>query len=282
MSCTSLVEARRSFADGELFSAHGEIVGTGLQLPASRPETFARFNLSVGSKSVAQITELLNARKTSALEWFPAAQFIFNQLARSSCNGWAAAGALSRSRFKQGMPYVALSGADLYCRINGGRDAGSMLDDGMKEMFNGIAPASMVDPMAFKESEVSIEAKRQRANFRAAECHRVDDELELAAGLAMGFIGVIAVHYSENYNRLDSHGVAAPCPGPGNHAVGVEDVRWRNNRFEFGEFNSHGLRSGNQGRRWLTWKEHLAQTNQYHAFYLIRAAHSNPDDNAPG
>ena len=266
-------------AEGSLFDSKGEIVGTGLLMPAKRPETFAPFRLSVGAKTPEQIIELINARATPAIEWFPAQQWIRNQGQRSSCNGWAAAGALRRSIFKAGGKDVPLSGADLYSQINGGRDAGSMLDKGMHAMVKtGCAPESMVNPMTFRENEINMEAKRQRENFRAGECHRVDEELELAAGLAMGYVGVVAVHYQGNYNRLDSNGVAYPCPGPGNHAVGVEDVRWRNNRFEFGEFNSHGLRSGDEGRRWLTWKDHLAQTNRYHALYLIRSAKINPDE----
>lgn len=264
---------------GPLFDSNGERVGTGLKMPAHRPETFAPFRLSVGAKTAQQIIELIKARVTPATEWFPAQQWIRNQGQRSSCNGWAAAGALRRAIFKAGGKDVPLSGADLYSQINGDRDAGSMLDDGMHALLNpGCAPESMVDPMIYKSSQIGMEAKRQRANFRAGECHRVDDELELAAGLAMGYIGVIAVHYQANYNRLDGNGVSAPCPGPGNHAVGVEDVRWRNGRFEFGEFNSHGLGSGNQGRRWLTWRDHLAQTSKYHAFYLIRAAKINPEE----
>ena len=283
MIARSLREARERGAQGELVEHDGEVFGLGLRMPSSRPETFAPFSLAVGSKTMQQIVELIDAKHaTAAVDWFPAAEFIFNQGARSSCNGWAGAGALTRARVKQGMQYVPLSGADLYCQINDGRDAGSMLDEGMQAlMTSGCAPQSMVDPMTFRENEVSIEAKRQRANFRAGECHRVDSELELANGLAMGYVGVVAVHYSGNYNRLDANDVAAPCPGRGNHAVGVEDVRWARGRFEFGEFNSHGLRSGKQGRRWLTWRDHFAQSSKYHAFYLIRAAASNPDASGP-
>jgi hypothetical protein len=57
------------------------------------------------------------------------------------CNCSATCSAAERRRLAQGLPYVAFSGGDLYGRICGGQDQGSLLEDGLHEsMTNGLAP----------------------------------------------------------------------------------------------------------------------------------------------
>lgn len=59
------------------------------------------------------------------------------------CNCDAATGCVETQRNIQGLPYLQLSAADLYDRINGGHDNGSMLEDGLEELrTNGVGLAS--------------------------------------------------------------------------------------------------------------------------------------------
>jgi hypothetical protein len=117
---------------------------------------------------------------------------------------------------------------------------------------------------------------------KAHECYRVETEDELASGLAAGFCGVVAVHATNSYGRLDGRGVSPPASGVGNHAVLVHDVRLSpSGGYEFESANSWGLKWGNRGHNWLTWASHLQSTIKYHAFYLIRSA-GFADSDLPG
>jgi hypothetical protein len=256
---------------------------TGLLVPEVRESGFPTYASSQRVLSRQEIADIINdPRRVSARQRFPASEWIRNQGSRGSCNGYSCAKALERSRVLQGMPHVPLSGEGAYAQMNGGRDNGSTLANGMKVLLeSGVPPESMVPHQEYLWSRISSEAKAARARFRAAECYAVDEEIELASGLALGFVGVIAVHASSNYSRLDANGVSAESNGPGNHSVGADDLRIVGNEFQFDSFNSWGIRWGHQGRNWVTWRRHLQQTIRYHQFFLIRAAGDDPQGTNP-
>lgn len=257
---------------------------TGLQLPDVRPETFAAFRASNQILSRDQIRQILaNPDRTPARARFPAATWIRNQGRRGSCNGYAGAWALTRARVNAGLSFVPLSGEYLYSLINDGYDRGSMLDRGMQAILEkGVAREDLVRHESYLFRDMSQEARADAANHKGFECYRVDDESEIATGLALGFVGVVAVHANSSYQRLDSRGVRGTAIGPGNHAVGVQDVRIGDDGdFEFDEVGSWGRRNGQDGYAWLTWKQHLRSTVERHAFYLIRATSDPLNSNVP-
>ena len=250
---------------------NGKQFGTGLQLPSVRPMTMSAFADEVPVWTAEQIREVVTDTSwTSAREIFPAAQYQTDQGTSSACNGFAATKALTKARVLRGLPFEKLSGYSLYAQINGGRDQGSMLDDGMHAIMNtGCAPESMILRGALYMSQIPGTARNEFVNFRAEKCYRCDAELELATALAMRFMCVVATHVGDSWYRLNSDGVAGATRGVGNHAVQVDDVRWRNNQFQFDHDGSWGLSYGQQGRAWLTWSGHLSEPNKYHAFYCI-------------
>ena len=261
----------------------GEMFFTGLQTPAVRPLRFEAYAESQPVLTVEQIRDAISdPERTRRREMFGGPNWIKNQGSRGSCNGYAAAKALERARVLRGLEHVPLSGEYVYAGINGGRDQGSMLDDGLDWIVkNGAAPESMVPHQEFLWNRIPQAAKNEAARFRAFECYRVDTEIELASGLALGFVGVVAVHAGNSYMRLDANGVRGASSGPGNHAVGVDDVRVLNGEFQFDEFGSWGLNNGQGGYAFLTWNRHLRTTIQYHAFYLIRATTDDPKQDNP-
>ena len=257
---------------------------TGLLMPPRRPETFQAYRVTQRILTMDQIRQVLtNPERTAARERFNPKQYIRNQGRRGSCGGYAGAWALARARVAAGLLFVPMSGEYLYSMINGGRDSGSMLDDGMHAMMEkGICREDLVEHESYLWSQMSAAARSDAANHLGLEGYRVDDESELASGLALGFIGVVAVHANSSYQQTDSRGVRGQSLGPGNHAVGVQDVRINSDgEFEYDEFGSWGLRNGQDGCAWLTWKRHLRSTNENHAFYLIRAASDPVNGNIP-
>lgn len=254
---------------------------TGLRVPAKRPESLPRVRDAITRLNRNDILEVLNDPQRFAGRDRFGPEYIKHQGNRGSCNGYAGAKALERARVIAGQPYVALSGEGLYAQINDGRDMGSGLQEGMDALISrGTCPEDLVPREEHLWRRISEQAKQAMSRFRIAkdEAYRVDEDLELAWGLANGFVGVVAVHANNNFDRLDGDGVVTSTHGVGNHAVGVDDARWFGDEFQFDMFNSWGLNYGWQGRGWLSWKRHFTKTIQYHTFYLIRATTEDTKD----
>lgn len=255
---------------------------TGNLIPQHKPTTFAVYEDSQPMLTLAEIEKIVTAEnRTPARERFPAQQWIRNQGGRGSCNGYAGAWALARARVMCGLPFEPLSGEYLYSLINGGRDSGSMLDDGMKAITEkGVARESLVRHESYLWNQMSEEARKDAPRFKAFECYQVNTALGLASGLASGFLGVVAVHASNAWGSL-SNGVSRRSLGPGNHAVVCQDVSVRSGKLFFDIANSWGKNWGEDGHTWNTWDEHLIEPNRNHANYLIRGVTDDPQNPAP-
>lgn len=266
----------------EIFrNSDGKDVGTGLWIPDSKPEGKLRLRdtltTRIDEKDVREI--LADPRRKSARERFPPKKWTRNQSNVGSCNGYSCAGALARARVSIGQPIEFLSGEFIYAGINGGRDQGSMLHDGEDWLkARGSCPESLVKHKTYLWRNINQAAKDAAPNFKAIDTFDIDDEMELVVSAALGVPAVVAVHFSREMQQLDTHGVAGWTRGPGNHSVGVDDVRWRAGRWEFDYFNSHGLRYGQDGKAWLVWASHFAQPNKYHRFFAVRSTVDNQSD----
>jgi len=203
--------------------------------------------------------------------------WIYNQGQVGSCNACAAVRALMRVRDAKGLERVDLSAEYVYSMINGGQDRGSMLDDGMDWITaKGTCQQSMVPHQTWQKGKLRPETHNEASRFLGRECYRVDTDLEMASGLALGFVGVIAVHASNAFMQVNNEGIVSSTDGPGNHAVGVDDVRIHNGEFQYDMFNSWGTNYGTNGRGWVSWARHLRTPSKWHAFYLIRGATDDP------
>lgn len=215
---------------------------------------------------------------------FAGKKYVRNQRSFGSCNGWSTAGCLSRLRELRGEPYVCLSGADAYSQMNGGRDQGSVLADGMRIVeANGIAPEDLVPANQIYTNQISAEAKAARARFKGFKAYAVDTELELASALVLGRCGVVAVHATNSFNSQDGDGVNRGGNGPGNHSVGVQDVRLgADGTIQFDMPNSWDVNWCDGGYTWLTWDRHLRETVKYHRFWVMVSTTDDPaDDSSP-
>ncbi len=254
------------------FRLHGVEYGTGL-LKGEHTTRFAAYAANGPMLTRQQIVEVIETptRVSGRKKFGP--QWIKNQGNLGACNGFAGSSALERARVRRGLPVVRLSGFGLYSAINGGRDQGSMLDDGMEWITEkGCPPTSPDEQATYRWERVPEFSKREMSNYKAHECYHLTSELELASALASGFDCVIAVHASDRWMQLDDEGVSLESNGVGNHAVLVDDVVvLKSGEFGFDMANSWDLRFGNQGRSYQTWKRHLRSTVENHYFYAIRS-----------
>ena len=266
----------------ELAGEDGVHRGTGLLLPepgfVSSFPVFESVQPMLDWDEIERIAKSGEADKRSTFteDW------IQYQRDKSSCNGYATAAALSRTRYRRGLGKMLLSGAYIYSLINGGRDRGSMLEDGMRAVQErGIATEATVPWDRIYTNSYPAAANSEAERFKGFECYAVRSKQALYSALALGFDCVVAVHADASFDRIDGKGIAGPGRGPGNHAVMADGLRWEGEVVENG-VNSWSTRWGDRGRMGMTWERHHATTNAYHVLYAIRSASDDPQgDNPP-
>lgn len=197
-------------------------------------------------------------------------KWIMDQKSHGSCNGFAGAGALSRARYLRGIQDgLLLSGAYLYSLINGGRDNGSALEDGLRAIQKyGIAPASLVTWDMIYPSRQPRSAKAEAEKRKGLACYACQTKQGFRTAVAAGFPVIVAVHAGRNFQRLNAQGIAGVDTGRGNHAIHVDDVRIVGGTEVYDSVNSWNLNYGTRGRAYLTW-DSFAQTFGTHTFYAI-------------
>lgn len=223
-----------------------------------------------------------NPHRTRAREIFKGEDWFVGQK-HSDCNGQAGALALATLRVKVGLPAVKLSGSYLYSQINGGRDQGSMLDDGMAQLEKGgTCRFELCGLDIWHPRDITPEMHADARRHKAYKCYRVNTEKEMVSAL-LGHDGVlvVATHVDRDFSELDSQGFVPPsATGQGNHAERNDDT-WYDTRkgcWVFDLPNSWGLRWGVGGRGLHTFKDHFRTTIRNHAFYALIAAKEDPNN----
>lgn len=207
--------------------------------------------------------------------------WIKDQNGIGACAGYAGASLVERTRHRAGHTHVPLSGDGVYAACNGGRDGGAQLETVMRWLgSNGPPPESLVDRHQWRKSRIPKAAFDAGARFKGLEGYFLETEMELASALANDFFVALAVHAGNGGRSPD--GMIAWQHGPGNHSVVSDDLRHRGGQFEFEIANSWGLRWGERGRGFVSWRGHLTGPLRYHKFYAFRAAAADPEgDNPP-
>jgi hypothetical protein len=250
-----------------------DMVRTGLLLPepgfvSSMPVFAENVDLLPEDKIIEMANSgLVDGRKRYDESW------VCDQRDKGSCNGWAGASALAKSRVDRGLDRVDLSGAYLYSLINRGGDNGSLLDEGMRAMQErGVATAATVKwdqiyPSLYDKAKADAEA----AENKGFECYRLTTRAELFTALAVGFKCVVAVDVQNQFMRLDSLGRPGGSNGPGNHAVHADGLAVIGGKLLATAANSWGTVYGLRGRMNLDFDMHFASTIGIHGFYAVRS-----------
>lgn len=194
--------------------------------------------------------------------------WIQNQRSHGSCNGYAKAAAYARVRWTAGeQDKVLFSGAYVYSKINGHRDGGSALEDGMLQQ--GMVPESVVPwNMIYPEMQppgVDELAKKEQT----FGCFRAKTMQGWTTALATGlYFGIAAVQASRGYQTLNSLGISGVDNGMGNHAVCVDGVEEIGGTLVYSSPGSWDLTFGDHGYTYLH-PDSFRQTFGPHVFYLI-------------
>jgi hypothetical protein len=255
----------------EIYDIHGETRRLGSLLP---PKGFvSAFKTWESEKPIwedDQIKRVITDPNRVAARDLFGPEWILNQFSHGSCNGFGGAGAFSKARYRRGLTDKTLfSGAFLYSLINGGRDQGSALEDGLMAIQKyGICPQSLVDWKGIYPHLQPKNAREEALKHRGLDCWAVESKQGFRTAVAAGFPVIVAVHAGSRYQKLNDKGIAGVDNGSGNHATHVDDMKIINGTEVYDQPGSWGLSYGEQGRSYLTW-DSFAQTFGNHTFYAI-------------
>ena len=120
-----------------------------------------------------------------------------------------------------GKPVPKLSAGDLYSRVNGGRDRGSLLEDNLDEaMRNGIATAAKVPYIWNGRKANDAATVAERARYKVVEAYWCKDFDGMASAIQQGFAVETGLMWPGNA-KVDSSGWLRGSGSSGGHALNV-------------------------------------------------------------
>jgi hypothetical protein len=178
----------------------------------------------------------------------PWLQYVHDQDGIGLCNAAATAAAIEDMRAQAGLPFVALSGGDLYNRICGGVDRGSLLEDGLAAaMVGGVAPVSVTPYLQWRgRGPGAAEAAKA---YRVLEAYLCPTFAHCASAVLNGFRLISGIMWYGNYTP-DSAGWLPERRqgGGGGHAVMGYRLCRRGSTYGIAHKNSWTPRWGLAGR----------------------------------
>ena len=134
-----------------------------------------------------------------------------------NCNASATTAAMEARRAKQSLDYIKLSSGDLYGRINGGYDGGSLLEDGLRESMNkGVSSINTVPYLEWRNiSNGAVERPKYRV-LEAFLCPTFEHVFSAAAGGCDIISGIL---WYSNYTPDSDGWLPSPYGQAGGHAV---------------------------------------------------------------
>lgn len=165
------------------------------------------------------------------------------------CASSSACTVVEACRAQAGLPYVYLSAGDLYSRVNGGRDQGSMPEDNLNELItNGVAPAANVPYIWNGRRATDAATVAARKPYRIDEAYLCDSFEAMASALQQGFFIQEAIWWYDG-DRTDADGwlPARGSGGRGGHALAGYALVVRNGVWGIQTRNSWGTSWGKGG-----------------------------------
>ena len=163
------------------------------------------------------------------------------------CNASATATAIEYVRASKGLPYVELSGGDLYMRICGGRDQGSLLEDGLAtSMSEGVASTTTVPYLDWRGENPGAAAERQR--YRVLEAFLCPTFDHCMSAVIAGFPLITGIMWYGNYKPDADGWLPAPRGSSGGHAIFGFSPCKRGSQYGIEHQNSWTENYGRKGR----------------------------------
>ena len=185
------------------------------------------------------------------------------------CNPTAAVTGAEAARAAQGLPGVELSAADLYARINGGVDEGSMLEDALAEMVKAGVGTAATCGRLWKRGEYKPASDAERAKYRFLEASLCPTFDHCFSAVAQGFFLVTGIMWYDNYTPDVDGWLPRPAGNAGGHAIFGYKPTSRNGRYGIWHQNSWGSGWGVGGR--FVIPESAYDAGNVGGWYAVRA-----------
>ncbi len=178
----------------------------------------------------------------------PYLPYVHNQQNVSQCNCDAATAMLEALRSQQGLPFVKLSAADLYGRINGGYDRGSFLEDALRELVGKGVGTAATSGLIWSRS-TKYASPEERTQFKILEAWLCPTFDHCMSAVLCGFFINSGIMWYSNY-KPDADGwlPSRGSGGGGGHAVMGYKGRMRDGKFGIAHQNSWTDSFGIQGK----------------------------------
>jgi hypothetical protein len=165
------------------------------------------------------------------------------------CNASCTATMVEYLRSRQGVPYVQLSAADLYHRINGGRDQGSLLEDAMREvMKRGVGTVATSGYLWKQGSWKGPASDAERARYRVLEAMVCPTFDHCMSAVFQGFALNTGIMWYANYTPGADGWLPPPGGRAGGHSIFGFKPAKKGNLYGIVHQNSWSEQWGKSGR----------------------------------
>jgi hypothetical protein len=129
---------------------------------------------------------------------------------------------------RAGHPVIMLSPGYHYSWINGGRDQGANILEGLDSLMkNGICPADKAPADAMFRWQFNATHDAAAKLFRVhTDSFRIDTWEEACSALTLDWDLEWSIRAGGATPQLDHHGIAGFVPGPSNHAVCADGLKF--------------------------------------------------------
>lgn len=174
---------------------------------------------------------------------------VFNQGSHSSCVGHGTVTAFTFAWIMSGQPFHVFSPTSIYARINGGRDKGAMVADGLAALKTfGTCFMDQFGEDQIYAQQLPPAAVNTALRFRVHEAYKVSNWAEMGSAINRGLIVVSGLAVGNNFSKLDANGV---CPLPdmiaGGHCLAHYGLKKIDGVWMLRTRNSWGNMWGQQG-----------------------------------
>jgi hypothetical protein len=177
----------------------------------------------------------------------PNLPYVHDQNGIGQCNADATVTAAESVRMQKGLPLYKLSAADLYGRINGGRDRGSLLEDALYEMTNNGVGTAETSGLLWNRSTVYASAF-ERSRFKVLEFALCPTFDHCFSAVLKGRKMISGIMWYDNYTPDGDGWLPSPRGGAGGHAIFGYKPAMRNGKYGIWHQNSWTERYGLKGR----------------------------------
>lgn len=207
---------------------------------------------------------------------------IWDQAMTSSCVGQGTTAGMQICYMQSGRPLTEFNPYFCYGLINGGRDAGAMISDGLKALMQyGTCFKADLQPGMMFRNQFPQKAFDNAKRFKLVQAYKCGNFNDICSAITLGFVCPLGIYVDQNFSRLDGEGVAgmpSSMQGGGHCILGMGLKKSSRYGWLIKIQNSWGHRFGINGYAYIH-RGHFQKMNP--DAFAIQSIMDDPQDNTP-